>query len=227
VIGANCGVGPAELYTVATGMIGRGKPVIVQPNAGMPAAVEGRTIYVANPEHFGVFARRLLKSGVRAIGGCCGTTPAHIQAMLGALRMLGGARLDDAPTPTQQVPVITSGTGAAPRPKVVPLPERSRLGARIAAGEFAVSVEITAPAGTDLDQDQAAGRDLARGRRRHRQHRRRPARLGAHGQPRGVRAAGRRDRRRADPPRVRPRPQLPRPGRPPARRPRRWACATW
>lgn len=149
VIGANCGVGPAELYTVATGMIGRGKPVIVQPNAGMPAAVEGRTIYVANPEHFGVFARRLLKSGVRAIGGCCGTTPAHIQAMLGAFRMLGGARLDDAPTPTQAVPVITSGA-ATPRPAAVPLAERSRLGARIAAGEFAVSVEITAPAGTDL-----------------------------------------------------------------------------
>ncbi len=149
VIGANCGVGPAELYTVATGMIGRGKPVIVQPNAGMPAAVEGRTIYVANPEHFGVFARRLLKSGVRAIGGCCGTTPAHIQAMLGAFRMLGGARLDDAPTPTRQVPSITSGA-AAPRPAAVPLAERSRLGARIARGEFAVSVEITAPAGTDL-----------------------------------------------------------------------------
>ena len=149
VIGANCGVGPAELYTVATGMIGRGKPVIVQPNAGMPAAVEGRTIYVANPEHFGVFARRLLKSGVRAIGGCCGTTPAHIQAMLGAFRMLGGARLDDAPTPTQQVPSITSGA-VAPRPAAVPLAERSRLGARIARGEFAVSVEITAPAGTDL-----------------------------------------------------------------------------
>ncbi|MBL8619746.1 MAG: bifunctional homocysteine S-methyltransferase/methylenetetrahydrofolate reductase [Myxococcales bacterium] len=154
VIGANCGVGPAELYTVATGMIGRGKPVIVQPNAGMPAAVEGRTIYVANPEHFGVFARRLLKSGVRAIGGCCGTTPAHIQAMLGAFRMLGGARLDDAPTPTQQVPVITSGGpgAAAPRPAAVPLAERSRLGARIAKGEFAVSVEITAPAGTDLSK---------------------------------------------------------------------------
>ena len=149
VIGANCGVGPAELYTVATGMIGRGKPVIVQPNAGMPAAVEGRTIYVANPEHFGVFARRLLKSGVRAIGGCCGTTPAHIQAMLGAFRMLGGARLDDAPTPTQQVPAIPAGA-AAPRPAAVPLAERSRLGARIAKGEFAVSVEITAPAGTDL-----------------------------------------------------------------------------
>ncbi len=150
VIGANCGAGPAELYTVASAMIGRGKPVIVQPNAGMPAAVEGRTIYVANPEHFGVFARRLLKSGVRAIGGCCGTTPAHIQAMLGAFRMLGGARLDAAPTPATTAPSITTGAEPTRRPAVTPLAERSRLGARIARGEFAVSVEITAPAGTDL-----------------------------------------------------------------------------
>jgi methionine synthase I (cobalamin-dependent) len=150
VIGANCGAGPAELYTVASAMIGRGKPVIVQPNAGMPSAVEGRTIYVANPEHFGVFARRLLKSGVRAIGGCCGTTPAHIQAMLGAFRMLGGARLDAAPTPATTAPSITTGAEPTRRPAVTPLAERSRLGARIARGEFAVSVEITAPAGTDL-----------------------------------------------------------------------------
>ena len=149
VIGANCGVGPAELYTVATAMIGRGKPVIVQPNAGMPAAVEGRTIYVANPEHFGVFARRLLKSGVRAIGGCCGTTPAHVQAMLGAFRMLGGARLDATPTGAPSSPASIT-TAPHPRVAAVPLAERSRLGRRIADGEFAVSVEITAPAGTDL-----------------------------------------------------------------------------
>ncbi|MCW5805894.1 MAG: homocysteine S-methyltransferase family protein, partial [Deltaproteobacteria bacterium] len=86
VVGGNCGVGPAELYQVAIGMVGRGKPVIAQPNAGMPASVEGRTIYVANPEHFGVFARRMLKSGVRLIGGCCGTTPAHIEAVANAVR---------------------------------------------------------------------------------------------------------------------------------------------
>ncbi len=156
VIGANCGVGPSELYTVATGMIGRGKPVIVQPNAGMPAAVEGRTIYVANPEHFGVFARRLLKSGVRAIGGCCGTTPAHVQAMLGAFRMLGGARLDDAPTRAPSTPsIVSGGPGSSPGPAAVPLAARSRLGARIASGQFAVSVELTAPAGHDLEKTKA------------------------------------------------------------------------
>ncbi len=150
IIGANCGVGPSELYTVASAMIGRGRPVIVQPNAGLPSSVEGRTLYVANPEHFGVFARRLLKSGVRAIGGCCGTTPDHTRAMVGAFRMMGGVRLE-APAAAQAtaVPHITSGQT---RVAAVPLAQRSRLGARIAAGEFVVSVELTAPGGVELDK---------------------------------------------------------------------------
>jgi methionine synthase / methylenetetrahydrofolate reductase(NADPH) len=145
VIGGNCGVGPSELYNIGTAMVGRGKPVIVQPNAGMPALVEGRTIYVANPEHFGVFARRLLKSGIRAIGGCCGTTPEHIRTMLGAIRMMGGVRIDHIEAKPQPEAAAEIRTAA-----VTPLADRSRLGARIARGEFAVSVELTAPPGTDM-----------------------------------------------------------------------------
>lgn len=155
VVGANCGIGPAELYNVGASMCGRGRPVILQPNAGLPASVEGRTLYVANPEHFGVFARRMLKSGVAMIGGCCGTTPAHTRAMLGAVRMLSGHASVDAPT-SERVPSITS-SGAAPTapPSAAPAPttplaQKSRLGARIAAGKFAVSVELTAPAGVEL-----------------------------------------------------------------------------
>ena len=157
VVGANCGIGPAELYNVGASMCGRGRPVILQPNAGLPASVEGRTLYVANPEHFGVFARRMLKSGVAMIGGCCGTTPAHTRAMLGAVRMLSGHAVPgatgDAPA-QERVPSISSAATApaatvAP-PPVTPLASKSRLGARIAAGQFAVSVELTAPPGTDL-----------------------------------------------------------------------------
>ncbi|MEO6775717.1 MAG: bifunctional homocysteine S-methyltransferase/methylenetetrahydrofolate reductase [Kofleriaceae bacterium] len=147
VVGGNCGIGPAELYQVVTGMVGRGKPVIAQPNAGLPASVDGRTLYVANPEHFGVFARRMLKSGVRLVGGCCGTTPEHTRAMLGAVRMLRGE--------SQQIegaaPIAARPTEvrAAPPAKTA-LAARSRLGARIANQEFAVSVELTAPSGLDL-----------------------------------------------------------------------------
>ncbi len=146
VVGANCGAGPNELYAVGTQMVGQGAPVAIQPNAGLPTQVDARTIYVANPEHFGVFARRMLKSGVNLVGGCCGTTPAHTRAMLGAVRMLGAERV---PQPT--VESAEEPRAQARRPPVVPLGGRSRLGARLAAGEFAVSVELTSPTGNTPD----------------------------------------------------------------------------
>lgn len=146
VVGANCGYGPPELYQVAQGMLGgehHDHPISIQPNAGLPSSIDGRTIYVANPEHFGVYARRMLKSGVRLIGGCCGTTPEHVKAMHGAVRMMGGGVLG-----------VGGTSGEKPRPvstpeAIVPLAERSRLGARIAAGQFAVSIELGSPTGTD------------------------------------------------------------------------------
>lgn len=160
VIGGNCRIGPAELYQVVTNMVGRGKPVIAQPNAGMPATVEGRTLYVANPEHFGVFARRMLKSGVRLVGGCCGTTPEHTRAMLGAVRMLRGEKIDE--LGTKSSPAIEIRKGPAP-PAKTPVHERSRLGGRIARGEFAVSVELTAPTGLDMSKTKAAVEQLLAG----------------------------------------------------------------
>ena len=160
VVGGNCGIGPAELYQVVTNMVGRGKPVIAQPNAGLPASVEGRTLYVANPEHFGVFARRMLKSGVRLVGGCCGTTPDHTRAMLGAVRMLRGEKIDE--REKKSSPTIHISHGPAPAAKT-PLPQRSRLGGRIARGEFAVSVELTAPTGLDLAKTKTAVESLVAG----------------------------------------------------------------
>jgi methionine synthase I (cobalamin-dependent)/5,10-methylenetetrahydrofolate reductase len=148
VVGANCGVGPAELYDVGIHMLEAGAHVSVQPNAGFPSLVDNRTIYVANPEHFGVFARRMLKSGIRLVGGCCGTTPDHTRTMLGAVRMCGGAEIVQ-PTAVA-VPGPRPATEPAPeRYAVIELAARSRLGARLAAGQFAVSVELNAPPGTN------------------------------------------------------------------------------
>lgn len=150
VVGGNCGFGPPELYEVGRRLTGSGAPVSIQPNAGLPSVVDGRSIYVANPEHFGVFARRMLKSGVRLIGGCCGTTPDHVRAMHGAIRMMGGGPTRSTSTPVDSHPAVFS-----PRAALVPLAERSRLGKRIAGGEFAVSVELSAPSGTDCTRSLA------------------------------------------------------------------------
>lgn len=165
VIGGNCGIGPAELYQVTVNMVGRGAPVIAQPNAGLPASVDGRTLYVANPEHFGVFARRMLKSGVRLIGGCCGTTPEHTQAMLGAVRMMRGEAVGALDEKLPSAGSISGGRPAAQpsRPPKVPVVERSRLGGRLARGEFIVSVELTAPPGGDLSKTKQQVEELGRG----------------------------------------------------------------
>jgi 5-methyltetrahydrofolate--homocysteine methyltransferase len=60
-------------------------PLIAQPNAGLPQLVDGQTVFNASPEDMVVYHRQLLDIGVRVVGGCCGTTPAHIRAMRRAL----------------------------------------------------------------------------------------------------------------------------------------------
>ncbi len=90
IVGANCGTGLnlddyvklAEQLVAAVGKA----PVIVQPNAGSPHTENGKTIYKATPEEMTATATRLLAAGVRIIGGCCGTTPAHLAAMSHASR---------------------------------------------------------------------------------------------------------------------------------------------
>src|SRR5579871_1002256 len=86
VIGANCSVGPAATLDALQEMIETvehnaevQKPFFsAQPNAGLPTRIENRFFYVSTPEYFADYAIRFAQAGVRLIGGCCGTTPAHI-----------------------------------------------------------------------------------------------------------------------------------------------------
>lgn len=151
VVGANCADGPMELYAIAEQMLAVGTPVAVLPNAGYPKHVDGRMIYMATPEYFGVFARRFLKLGVRVIGGCCGTNPSHIRAMAGAVRMMRGG--SEQPAERARIEVCSATTPASTEDTPLtecPLPARSTLAARIADPDaFVVSVEVNPPTGLD------------------------------------------------------------------------------
>ncbi len=83
VIGVNCGVGPQPVLEVLEDLASAadGTPVAVMPNAGLPQFVEGRYVYLSSPEYFAEFAARAVDLGARIVGGCCGTTPAHVRAM--------------------------------------------------------------------------------------------------------------------------------------------------
>ncbi len=146
VIGANCADGPNELYQIAERMLGRGAPVSVLPNAGYPKSVDGRMIYMATPEYFAVFARRFLKLGVSIVGGCCGTSPDHVRAMSGAVRMMSGGGGYEAPKAARIEVMPPRDEPVEP----VPFAERSSLAARIASDQdFVVSVEVNPPTGLD------------------------------------------------------------------------------
>ncbi|MBR6114845.1 MAG: homocysteine S-methyltransferase family protein [Oscillospiraceae bacterium] len=86
-IGMNCSVGPegmaalGEEYLRLTDL-----PVIIKPNAGLPEIVDGNAVYKTTPEVFAAAVAALAAKGAKCVGGCCGTTPAHIAALTKALR---------------------------------------------------------------------------------------------------------------------------------------------
>src|ERR671916_1467345 len=87
VIGLNCGVGPAIVLTGLEKMrTVTDKKLAAQPNAGLPRDVQGRQFYMCSPEYMAKFAKRFIQSGAKFIGGCCGTTPAHIKLISDAVR---------------------------------------------------------------------------------------------------------------------------------------------
>jgi methionine synthase / methylenetetrahydrofolate reductase (NADH) len=153
VVGCNCSVGPvAMLDAMEKVRANTSLPLAAQPNAGIPRSVEGRNIYLCSPEYMASYARKFVTAGVRLVGGCCGTTPDHIRVMKSALRV-GDARSKNATTSLK-------GTAAAVTTPVVPLRERSRLGAKLASGEFATMVEIVPPKGTDIHKEVEGARFL-------------------------------------------------------------------
>ncbi len=152
VIGCNCSVGPVamleaieRLSQAADGLLS------AQPNAGMPRSVEGRNIYLCSPEYMASYAKKFIAAGVRLVGGCCGTTPDHIRAMKSALRA------DGARSSTLQV---TAKPKLAAALEPVPLAQRSKLAAKIAAGEFATMVEVVPPKGVDVTKEIEGARYL-------------------------------------------------------------------
>jgi homocysteine S-methyltransferase len=147
VIGINCSVGPvAMLEAIERVRAATDLPLATQPNAGMPRSVEGRNIYLCSPEYMASYARKFVAAGVSLVGGCCGTTPEHIRAMKSALRA-GQAR--------QKAPASGAHHDHATQlaPATTPLEERSRLGAKIARGEFVAMVEIVPPKGIDIRKE--------------------------------------------------------------------------
>jgi len=153
VLGINCSVGPKTTLESIERMVAVAeKPLSAMPNAGLPARVEGRNIYLCSPEYMAQYARRLLQAGVKIIGGCCGTTPEHIKEIRSETRSIQpmAAR--------RSVVTVEEPEVHAQAMKPVPAAEKSKLGAKLAAGKFVAMVEILPPRGVDASREIAGAR---------------------------------------------------------------------
>ncbi len=142
-IGLNCGVGPAAAYANAERALPHTtKPFVIMANAGLPQEVDGRMIYMASPEYFTEYAKRMIELGVRGVGGCCGTTPADIAIMAKNIKSMTGVK--------QHVAIASHAEQAAPEVDVIPMADKCGFAAKLARGEKVTSVEITPPRSIDL-----------------------------------------------------------------------------
>ena len=163
--GCNCSTGPAAVLSAVERMRAvTTLPIVAMPNAGMPRNVEGRNIYLTSPEYMGSFARKFVRAGASWVGGCCGTTPAHIRAMRSALRAMEAQDAGEASESRTTPSSVTVTTEAAREATIEPPPlaDRSRIGKKIAEGAFVTMVEIVPPKGFDCEKELAGAALLAR-----------------------------------------------------------------
>ncbi len=143
VVGLNCSVGPQamldgleRLARVTT------KKLSVQPNAGRPRNVEGRNLYLCSPEYMASYARKFVRYGAGIVGGCCGTTPEHIQAIRAAVRSAEPAaqhRIISAPAPEKH-------------PETIPREDKSEIARKLVGDEFVCLMEMVPPHGHEFDK---------------------------------------------------------------------------
>jgi methionine synthase / methylenetetrahydrofolate reductase (NADH) len=147
--GANCSVGSSVLYDVLERMLpeAAGLPLAIQPNAGLPSRIGERLIYLSSPAYMAEYAGRMVEAGARLVGGCCGTTPAHIAAMREVLdRRAPSARR----APVR--PAVTRPAAVTERPGLLTARPPTALQRKLDAGDFVVTVELDPPRGHTVDK---------------------------------------------------------------------------
>ncbi len=147
--GANCTVGPQRMLGIVEQMSAAIGPVAALPNPGLPQLIDGRIRYRQDVEHFATYGVKLAEAGARLIGGCCGTTPAHVRALSEALRDF---------VPEKKTVRNTNVTVERERAEVQAEPD-SEFAKKLETG-FTVTVEVDLPRGHDISGVVEASRRL-------------------------------------------------------------------
>jgi homocysteine S-methyltransferase len=150
-LGANCGAGPRAVLQVLRRLAAvTTRPLSAFPNSGFPELVDGRTFFLATPDYFAALGRDMVAAGASLVGGCCGTGPEHVQALVAALHgCRPGAR---------GVPATRSAVPAPPAPSAAP----ARNFLATWGTRPVITVELDVPKGLDVSTTVARAQTLAR-----------------------------------------------------------------
>jgi len=149
-LGTNCSAGPEQMVEVADELLAISEvPVLVEPNAGLPELVDGKTVFRLGPDDFARHTARFAAAGARLLGGCCGTTPDHIAALRGALDGLSGGLVPDPARRdgivlTTRAQAVHIGAGSPIRiigERINPTGKKQLI-AELQAGEFAQALRF-------------------------------------------------------------------------------------
>ena len=153
-VGFNCVSAPGAMRTLVQQLGSTALPLSVMPNAGYPVVTRTQVKYQGKPEYFAKELARIAAEGVRILGGCCGTTPAHIAALRAAL--------DSLPAVEKAAPAVQVSTQEAPT-----VEKDDAFLRKLNAGKKVIAIELDSPKDADLTNYlagakrlQAAGADL-------------------------------------------------------------------
>ena len=153
-VGFNCVSAPGAMRTLVQQLGSTALPLSVMPNAGYPVVTRTQVKYQGKPEYFAKELARIAAEGVRLLGGCCGTTPAHIAALRAAL--------DSLPAVEKAAPAVQVSTPEAPT-----VEKDDAFLRKLNAGKKVIAIELDSPKDADLTNYlagakrlQAAGADL-------------------------------------------------------------------
>ena len=153
-VGFNCVSAPGAMRTLVQQLGSTALPLSVMPNAGYPVVTRTQVKYQGKPEYFAKELARIAAEGVRVLGGCCGTTPAHIAALRAAL--------DSLPAVEKAAPAVQVSTPEAPT-----VEKDDAFLRKLNAGKKVIAIELDSPKDADLTNYlagakrlQAAGADL-------------------------------------------------------------------
>ena len=153
-VGFNCVSAPGAMRTLVQQLGSTALPLSVMPNAGYPVVTRTQVKYQGKPEYFAKELARIAAEGVRILGGCCGTTPAHIDALRAAL--------DSLPAVEKAAPAVQASTPEAPT-----VEKDDAFLRKLNAGKKVIAIELDSPKDADLTNYlagakrlQAAGADL-------------------------------------------------------------------